>query len=118
MIIRKNDKKVEKVDSIQIPDVKGEDLFDNAILALVFDIVFLVYSIIYSKFQMAIEYLFFMILFKVTAMGIGEKARNVYDIVQETPQFRNIVEVIEPRKVKNFVKQKIVAQREGKKKEG
>jgi len=88
--------------------VKGEDLFDNAILALVFDIVFLVYSIIYSKFQMAIEYLFFMILFKVTAMGIGEKARNVYDIVQETPQFRNVVEVIEPRKVKNFVKQKIV----------
>jgi len=45
-----NRPKSEKPAENKIPqDFKGEDIFDNQILALIFDIVFLVYSIIYTK---------------------------------------------------------------------
>jgi hypothetical protein len=67
---------------------------------------------------MFIEYLFFMIIFKVEAGGIGEKAHNLYEIVKETPQFSSVLEVLQPLKVKNFVRDKIVGGRETQKKEG
>lgn len=82
MIIRKNDKKVELK---QEADVKGDDIFENKIMALIFDIVFLVYSIIYSKFQQLIEYLFFMVIFKITTMGIGDKAKSLYELTKTAP---------------------------------
>lgn len=82
MIIRKNDKKVELK---QEADVKGKDIFENKIMALIFDIVFLVYSIIYSKFQQLIEYLFFMVIFKITTMGIGDKAKSLYELTKTAP---------------------------------
>ena len=59
-----------------------------------------------------------MIIFKVEAGGIGEKARNLYEIVKETPQFSSVLEVLQPLKVKNFVRDKIVGGRETQKKEG
>jgi tetratricopeptide (TPR) repeat protein len=38
-----------KKDDQAMPDIKGSDIFTNKILALLFDIVFLIYNIVFSK---------------------------------------------------------------------
>ena len=68
-----------------MPDVKGEDIFENKILALIWDIVFLVYSIIYTKAKLFVEYLFFELIFKVSAMQIGQRSKDLYEMSKDSP---------------------------------
>lgn len=63
-------------------DVKGDQVFENKILALIFDIVFLAYNILYNKACYFFEYLLVSIVFKIEMLDIGSKAEEIYNMGQ------------------------------------
>lgn len=89
-------------------DVSGKDLFELEILGRLFDMMILVYSVVYFKLEGVLGWILHRLLFKIRIMNLGVILEELYEsTVEVNPVWVAVTTQFKPKAFKHFCVNKV-----------